>query len=881
VLAAGCTWIDDAAYTDRLDQDGDGVLGSEDCDDQDDLVYPGAPEVPGDGIDQDCSGADAADCFADLDGDGYGSLAIVNDGACEDGGLVTLGDDCDDTDPATFPGAPELCDAIDQDCDGTAQGEVATARLRDGGDLPLVDDQQLSGDDVARIDLCGGTWSFDIDWRPDHGDLAIVGHDDFDRPTLTSTVVSDGPQRAVLTFDHLYLAPDADDGPIVELTGQSLPRPELVLHDVVIDGLDAGWAVRAVTADVRLEEVVVRDSTFATAAIEVEEGNLVVDASAFTDNRRSVHPDDDGGIVAASASFVEVTGSSFTDNDGRAMALMDSFSALADTSFAGNWYLSVKGEEDPGQERGGGALLVERGTANLAGLQFEGNGTDQLGGALLASDAEVTCFDCTFDDNGAPPPWVGAEPGLLAVAGGAVAALEGELAFTDSQFDGNQALLGGGSVLAYTDLTLSGVTFTNSHIVTSYAIDDEGNDLELGGHALLHSLGEAVLAGVEMTDFDETGDGACLRSFDSDELVLVGLTLLDCPARGVQIDEAAAVVVQWGALSGGHDLDDRGGGNLRIEAQTVLVEDTLVELGVSAASGGGAYLAADDVSMTDNTFRYNEAVDGGGVAVVAPALFSCGDVFEGNLATGSGAGVHASGDAWFSLHDLACDGPAQALRNAATGDGGGAWVGGLLEAGDLELRENVTYGDGGGAFVAGSVVAANTTLASDNVALGRGGGLFVDFEHEQFEFTLGVDPIPQLVLDAARFEGNFAPAGGGLGLSGSGWLGPSHGLQPVFSGTTFEGNAAYDGTAMWVEPMQGELVTETDRFDLADHLSGELVLDSNVGGVALERGARNGSWDLSVTTTSPHTVADGGTTCTLDGSPATLSCPVGQPCTCP
>ncbi len=45
------------------DGDGDGVsahFGANDCDDTRDDVYPGAPEAPGNGIDEDCSGTDAA-----------------------------------------------------------------------------------------------------------------------------------------------------------------------------------------------------------------------------------------------------------------------------------------------------------------------------------------------------------------------------------------------------------------------------------------------------------------------------------------------------------------------------------------------------------------------------------------------------------------------------------------------------------------------------------------------------------------------------------------------------------------------------------------------------------------------------------------------------
>ena len=95
------------------DADGDGYAdgecGGPDCDDTDPLIHPDATETCGDGVDQDCSGADL-ECepppCADVDGDGY------EDAACG-------GDDCDDNDPLIHPGATETCgDGIDQNCSG-------------------------------------------------------------------------------------------------------------------------------------------------------------------------------------------------------------------------------------------------------------------------------------------------------------------------------------------------------------------------------------------------------------------------------------------------------------------------------------------------------------------------------------------------------------------------------------------------------------------------------------------------------------------------------------------------------------------------------------------------------------------------------------------
>lgn len=99
-------------YTQQVcsDNDGDGyedeTCGGDDCNDADQDINPGAEEIC-DGIDNNCNGDIDEGCpCPDADEDGY------TDKACG-------GTDCDDDDAAINPGAVEECDGVDNNCDGT------------------------------------------------------------------------------------------------------------------------------------------------------------------------------------------------------------------------------------------------------------------------------------------------------------------------------------------------------------------------------------------------------------------------------------------------------------------------------------------------------------------------------------------------------------------------------------------------------------------------------------------------------------------------------------------------------------------------------------------------------------------------------------------
>jgi hypothetical protein len=104
------------------------VDNADDCDDLEPLTYPSAAEVC-DEADNDCDGTVDEGVgftwYADTDGDGYGDASSSSTECFMPPGFSANGDDCDDSDPATNPGAYEVCDTLDNNCDGSVDENTA------------------------------------------------------------------------------------------------------------------------------------------------------------------------------------------------------------------------------------------------------------------------------------------------------------------------------------------------------------------------------------------------------------------------------------------------------------------------------------------------------------------------------------------------------------------------------------------------------------------------------------------------------------------------------------------------------------------------------------------------------------------------------------
>jgi hypothetical protein len=147
----------------EIDADNDNSLSCVDCDDNNPLTFPGATEIC-DGLDNDC---DSIIPTNEADSDGDSSPACL---------------DCDDTDATVFPGAPEICDGLDNDCDN-----VIPANESDGDNdtFPLCNDCNDTDNAIypGAPETCDGI-DTDCDGLVDGLDLdvgaTVLADEDFD-----------------------------------------------------------------------------------------------------------------------------------------------------------------------------------------------------------------------------------------------------------------------------------------------------------------------------------------------------------------------------------------------------------------------------------------------------------------------------------------------------------------------------------------------------------------------------------------------------------------------------------------------------------------------------------------------------------------------------
>ncbi len=152
--------------------------------------------------------------YKDSDNDTYGDPAMVQDACAAPFGYVSSSTDCDDTSPTRHPGAPELCNTVDDNCDGTVNGSVTEAAgceaakgSFDGG-FRMYTAEKL-GSSVINEMPCNGGESIKIDPAATpvvsgnvvctyNGGLTAFGHTQYG--TIAGTLGVDGKLNLVLDY---------------------------------------------------------------------------------------------------------------------------------------------------------------------------------------------------------------------------------------------------------------------------------------------------------------------------------------------------------------------------------------------------------------------------------------------------------------------------------------------------------------------------------------------------------------------------------------------------------------------------------------------------------------------------------------------------------
>ena len=165
VLALGCNIRDGGLDTAEIawgDLDGDGwALAEGDCNDDNAAIHPDADEVC-DALDNDCD--DQTDegvlvaWFIDADSDGYGDPATAVFNCVQPQNYIPTGEDCDDGDASISPDGVEVCNELDDDCDGEVDEDVTPSWWADEDQ-----DGYGAGEPIEACEAPDGTVDNDFD----------------------------------------------------------------------------------------------------------------------------------------------------------------------------------------------------------------------------------------------------------------------------------------------------------------------------------------------------------------------------------------------------------------------------------------------------------------------------------------------------------------------------------------------------------------------------------------------------------------------------------------------------------------------------------------------------------------------------------------------
>lgn len=635
---------------------------------------PEAPGPVGDGADD---GGDPTDPQPSDTG-------RIDDG---DGDGVPAPADCDDDDATVFPGAPERCDGVDQDCDDSLADESGVVTW---------------WADPSRV---GATVE---DWTDDVGAATAA-------EPLARTL-SGGELWLCPGTHHLALQVTGDGASVrgvggrerVVVDGGGVARPLTVTaRDVAVRALtlahgsaSRGGGLLAEDAGVTLTDVVVRDSaaTVRGGGVAVTDTDLVLADVVLSDNTTEGAG---GGLYVGGDGTLDVDGLSTSGN--HAGTLGGGLRLSLDPGVPIPGSIRDLTSTDDHATLGGGAVSVAGGEdLQIGPLTITGAHTDGDGGAIHAQDGDVE-LDGTFEDVAAT-----GHGGVLALRGAqAQVLLRGGISGASAGGRGG-AVDGVGGVVTLRDLTaeqtasggVGGVVAMQGGQVIGLTVTLTGPVAQASGGAVYVEDGELVLDDVVVTGARAEGPDAAggVVRIQGGEAVLTDVEATDSQAVGL-------------------------GGALYAAGAELTLSGVVLQDSVAGAGGGAMRLLDGDTTLTDVDLTGGQAqVEGGLLAVDGGALEVDGGTWSQGVLLASAqsfGGVAA-------LRDVDASLVGTILRDGQATSGAGLYLrGGTTDLLDVVLEDHVSALHGGAVHLYDGTLALTTSSVVGNVAADAGGGLYV------------------------------------------------------------------------------------------------------------------------------------------------------------
>ncbi len=471
----------------------------------------------------------------DLDGDGFS----------EDAG------DCDDLDASAYPGALEICDGVDNDCNGLSDELAAAATLDSNTNYGTIQEALDAAIGGSTIVVCDGTWGGAIKIETTVTLSSVSGQFDctIDGQSQDSTITVTAPDVVISGLTVTGGLGAAGGG----INGVAADRLKVEASIITLNSADFGAGVY-LGDHCELTDTIVTQNQ----AIEYGGGVAVKAASTATITNGTIEANNaklGGGAFLYEGATLTASGTStFSDNvaesGGGVYVWAGAFSGGElegnDAIYGGGLYFFAGGQVTDlvvagnTSEHGGGAVI--HGAATLTDVVLSGNDATIEGGGLFVDDGSVTCDGSTrIDDNTTDDDGAGA-----VVWNGAITACE---------FNDNHANDSAGGIAGLGDFTL-----------TDVILRDNSSDVRAGG---IYANGPVIgdITGGEIVGNTSVSWGGALYANNGADVTIDGTPITGNVSdfgAGIYINQGSSVAISNSFVEDNGDIATTTGGGARI-----------------------------------------------------------------------------------------------------------------------------------------------------------------------------------------------------------------------------------------------------------------------------------------------------------------------------